>query len=60
MKRGVDYALSGRGTVKSRAKGNKYYNSEQSVKRTQVDEEEGGRDLVKTAKDIFNRILGRE
>lgn len=61
IKRAVNYALEGRGTVKARAKGNKRYNSEEKVRRVYIDDiKEKGMELAKVAGEFASRILGRE
>lgn len=62
MKSVAKYAMRGDGSsIRARAKGSKSYNSVNEIKRTMLDEiEETGIALVKRARALAERILGRE
>ncbi len=62
VKRAVNYALSeSRGKVKAKAKGKPSYSSDNEIKISYIEDvKEKGAELVKVAKELSNRILGRE
>ena len=62
VRRAVNYALTeSKGKVTAKAKGKPNYNSDNKAKKSEIsDVKEKGLELVKIAKDLANRILGRE
>lgn len=61
MRRAVQYATKGGGRIRARAKGKKSYNSDDSVKRSFLDDVRvSGIELVEAARNLTKRILGRE
>ncbi len=61
MRRAVQYATKGGGRIRARAKGKKSYNSDDSVKRSFLDDvKETGTELAEVARKLAKRILGRE
>ncbi len=62
VKRAVNYSLSeSRGKVTAKAKGKPSYSSNNEVKLSYVDDvKEKGVELIKVARELSNRILGRE
>lgn len=61
MRRAVDYAERGGGSIKARARGNRRYNSKKQVKSVEIDDvPEKGEGLARRAIELGKRILGRE
>jgi len=61
MKRVVNYTSKSGGRIRARARKNKKFNSKDAVKRTAIDDiKASGAELIKLAKSLANRILGRE
>lgn len=61
MHRAVKYASKGGGKIRAKAKGNKKYNSRDTVKRTYLEDiKEIGNKLGMKLSSLANRVLGRE
>lgn len=61
MKDAVAYATKSGGRIRARARGKKSYRSEDSAKRTYLDDvKETGTELIEVARKLVSRILGRE
>jgi len=61
MRSAVTYATKSGGRIRARARPEKTYRSEDSVKRTYLEDvKETGAELIEVARKLANRILGRE